>query len=137
MSGGRPHWLLCVAIPSPIIKSQHRSGFPYRFPFQFLLHLSHHPLLPFRRRRRYRLSLPIYVLSDSHPPNNASRKCVVCSLQVSTTKRWPVSLIVTYSLFHAFWFLSTWFEFCGVSGEGHLYYTLYLHHVHIRVEGHH
>jgi len=29
------------------------------------------------------------------------------------------------------------FEVCAVGGEGHLYRTLYLHHVHIRVEGHH
>ena len=29
------------------------------------------------------------------------------------------------------------FELCAVGGEGHLYHTLYLHHVHIRVEGHH
>jgi hypothetical protein len=33
-------------------------------------------LLPFRRCHLYRLSLPIYILSNSHSPDNASRKWV-------------------------------------------------------------
>jgi len=49
----------------------------------------------------------------------------------------PVSIIVVYSLFHVFVLRSTWFGFYAVGGEGHLYRTLYLPHVHIRVEGHH
>jgi hypothetical protein len=48
----------------------------------------------------------------------------------------PVSLIVIYSLFHVLALLSTWFKFCAVGGESHLYRTLYLPHVHTRVEGH-
>lgn len=68
----------------------------------------------------YCLSLPIYALSNSYPRDNSLRKWVVCSLQVSTTKP---RLIVVYSLFHAFWFLSTWFEFSAVGVEGHLYRT--------------
>ena len=77
------------------------------------------------------------MLSNLHPPDNASRKWVVCSLQVLTMKPKPVSLIVVFSLFHVLVLLSTWFELCAVGGKGHLYRTLYLAHVHIRVEGHH
>jgi len=50
---------------------------------------------------------------------------------------WAVSLIIVYSLSHVLVLLSTWVEFFAVGGEGHLYWTLYLPHVHIRVEGHH
>jgi hypothetical protein len=41
----------------------------------------------------------------------------------------PVSLIIIYSLFHVLALLSTWFKFCAVGGESHLYRTLYLPHV--------
>ena len=92
---------------------------------------SHCP--PLRRRRRccwpsrYRRSLSV---SNLHPPDNASKKWVVCSLQVSTMKPRPVSIVVVC-------ILSTWFEFCAVGSEGHLYWILQLPHVHIRLEGHH
>jgi hypothetical protein len=75
------------------------------------------------------IPLSLFRRRHLHPPDQPSRKWVVCSPQMSTINPRRVSLIVVNPLFPVLVLPYPWFELHAVGGEGYSY-QLYPPHVH-------